>query len=338
MTAGDTLYARYHAGKRLLPQIFTSFYRTYDAKKIRGVTQGTLYPKYGFMQKAKQALKKAITAPFKSRAQREKERQPQYPSDLQGMSDMMDKVVTRLGQQTQNQPINTPEMQAARNAYQQYRMDRAKSLLQPDETDEIPQTPPNPPVPPAAPVQPDVPPVQSQTLQEPTDMTPDEMRASIERERQEHQQELLDPDNEINLDETISYYSPNKRQFIMESVVIGSDVLKQKLLRLRPLMAIAAQNLYDDWNPDDDFSGLCDEMASTIMGILSENGIESTEGGHEGDDHSFAIAYDDNSAFIVDVDPDMYEIGSGYLWEKIPGVTFEPNDVTVSNTYRPDWI
>jgi hypothetical protein len=110
-------------------------------------------------------------------------------------------------------------------------------------------------------------------------------------------------------------------------------------MRLRPEMVSAAQNVYNDWEQDEfDSGGICDEISSAIGEVLSSNGIDSTEGGHAGDDHSYLVAYDNDESYIVDVPHHIYEQGGGYNWTKIQGVNFDINSIVISQTDRPDWI
>lgn len=103
-------------------------------------------------------------------------------------------------------------------------------------------------------------------------------------------------------------------------------------------MAKAAQPIYDDWADDEFAGGICDEISNAIGDVLSAAGIDWTEGGHEGDDHSYAVAYNDTEAYVVDIPYRCYETGGGYSWQKIPDVTFDANDVTIEECPRPDWI
>jgi len=119
--------------------------------------------------------------------------------------------------------------------------------------------------------------------------------------------------------------------------------LRSQLELLRPIIIAAAQRVYDTWEPDDeydDFSGggICDAISSEISSILAGAGIDSTEGGQDGDDHSFVIAYDRRFAYVVDIHHSTYESGGGYSWQKIPGVIFQPEDVQIFEVDRPDWI
>ena len=125
-----------------------------------------------------------------------------------------------------------------------------------------------------------------------------------------------------------------------------SESLLDRLSDLRPSIIKIAQTIYDDWNQEDGddmgggygTDGICDAISIGIGDILAENDIETTDGGHEGDDHAHVIAYDDQSAYIVNIPSYVYESGAGYNWTKLDGVHFGPDDVEISTTEMPDWI
>ncbi len=115
--------------------------------------------------------------------------------------------------------------------------------------------------------------------------------------------------------------------------------LLSKLKLLRPQIAAKAQAEYDAWAGDGDdpeigSGGICDAIANEIGDVLAGAGIDSIDGGQDGDDHAFLIAYDDTSAYVVDIPPGVYERGSGYSWKKIPGVTITEDDVVIEKFQR----
>jgi hypothetical protein len=116
---GKDLYSRYHIGKRYSPDIFTYFYRTYDAKHIHGVAKDVLYPKYGLRKTAADWMKKKYQSIFKSPEERSKAAEPKYPEDIAAMQGELDKVVQQLQQTPPTDPsFDTPEVQAANKAKQ----------------------------------------------------------------------------------------------------------------------------------------------------------------------------------------------------------------------------
>jgi hypothetical protein len=122
-----------------------------------------------------------------------------------------------------------------------------------------------------------------------------------------------------------------------------SESLLDRLSDLRTDIAEMAQVIYDDWDQEDDNNeygngGICDTISTGIGDILAANDIEATEGGHEGDDHSYMVAYDEQSAYIINIPSYIYETGAGYNWTKLGGIQITPDDVEISTTEMPDWI
>lgn len=117
------------------------------------------------------------------------------------------------------------------------------------------------------------------------------------------------------------------------------STFKQALIKLRPQMAAAAQNVYDEWEPDEEGDdvfgggGICDAISGAIAGVIvSHMDANTAEGGQDGDDHAWTIAYSPTEAsevYGVDIHPYVYERGSGYSWTKIPGVRFDADDVEI---------
>lgn len=123
-----------------------------------------------------------------------------------------------------------------------------------------------------------------------------------------------------------------------------SSQLQTQILSLRPKMVQAAQAEYNAWNQNEEGvdmdlggGGICDRISNAISGVLSEAGIDTTDGGQDGDDHAYTIAYNDTEAYGVDIDQHTYEKGGGFNWTKIPGVVFTPNNIEVWPIDR-DWI
>lgn len=114
--------------------------------------------------------------------------------------------------------------------------------------------------------------------------------------------------------------------------------LYKTIYGLRDLIAREAMGVYDNWDNDEDKNGICDEIAFVIESILSDNGINSTDYGHDGDNHASVVAYDDSEAFLIDIPYHTYESGGGYNWHKLPNITITPDDVVIVSVDRPDWI
>lgn len=111
--------------------------------------------------------------------------------------------------------------------------------------------------------------------------------------------------------------------------------LRGKLEQLRGSLAAAAQEAYDRWEQDADGidpelggGGICQDIAEAISGVVASAGIDcSTLSADVGDQHVWALAWDDNEGFHVDISPYRYERGSGYSWRKVPGVVFTVEDI-----------
>lgn len=46
--------------------------------------------------------------------------------------------------------------------------------------------------------------------------------------------------------------------------------------------------------------------------------------------HVYVVAAFAEGVYEIDIHHSVYETGGGYTWTKMPGVVFEPNDVTIS--------
>lgn len=123
-----------------------------------------------------------------------------------------------------------------------------------------------------------------------------------------------------------------------------AESLLSRLKALRPEMAAAAQGVLDSWEQDDEgfdedlgHGGACDRVSEALSDVVgSLDGVQVEEGGHEGDDHAWLIAYDDSEAVGVDIPPGVYETGSGYSWRKRKGVRVGPEDVVLWEIDRSD--
>ena len=128
------------------------------------------------------------------------------------------------------------------------------------------------------------------------------------------------------------FLSKNKKE--IEEGLIEKPLYK-KLMKLRKKMVKKVQEIYDDWQGENDpefgYGGICDQISNAIADVIVSNleDVNITEGGQEGDDHSYIIAYNDEEAYEVDIPPSIYEKGCGYRWEKIPDVKFEEDDIII---------
>jgi len=226
------LKKRYWAGRKLVPDVFNSFYRTYNADHVRGVKKDVMYPKYGYMKTAKKWLGKKMSGIFKSKAKRQKEAEPQYPDDLQSMQDKLDQVVIQLAQAPPpEEPPNSPEMQAARDAYKDFA--RKKTMQDIEQQEDEPfiaarqdlEQSYDPPVEPAPIAQPEPEPEPPETYPNGAPLpiqTPEEIANELEIDRRSREANLNEPDNELNpdidLEESIIYYSSVAGRYVVENI------------------------------------------------------------------------------------------------------------------------
>lgn len=134
---------------------------------------------------------------------------------------------------------------------------------------------------------------------------------------------------------------PSDREKFFGGVVVGKKKkrkkkiseatwsLKDELNQLRPQMAEAAQEAYN--NRDSDEMGICDEVASQLAGVIYNHiaDVEVEDGGHEGDDHAYLYVWRDPEKYLVDIPHHLYERGGGYNWTILPDVVFQPDDIVI---------
>jgi hypothetical protein len=123
------------------------------------------------------------------------------------------------------------------------------------------------------------------------------------------------------------------KQLLFESVKSVNDVK-----RLLPLLVVAAQKEYDNWDqsdPDnDEFNGggICQNIAESIVDVLDFNDIEAItiDSQGVGDQHVWVVFNVGEGVFELDIPPSLYERGSGYTWHKIPNVKFTEDYIDIS--------
>lgn len=137
---------------------------------------------------------------------------------------------------------------------------------------------------------------------------------------------------------------------IGDGVVNSTDytALIDRVKLLAPRIVKQAQKILDEWEQDEEgwdeyygYGGACGEIErEAIAAVLMEAGIDTMEGGQEGDDHAWAIAYDTETkeAVAVDIPHSCYEQGSGYSWRKLHDVSLRPEDVVVDDINYDDVI
>ncbi len=127
--------------------------------------------------------------------------------------------------------------------------------------------------------------------------------------------------------------------------VYQTPKMGQSLLSLRPQIAAAAQEVYNHWEQDVDgiditlgSGGICDQVLEAMGGVVNSiPGVDVTDGGQDGDDHAYLVAYSQTEAYGVDIPPGVYETGGGYNWKKIPDVVIDASDVIIFPLNRADY-
>ncbi len=103
-----------------------------------------------------------------------------------------------------------------------------------------------------------------------------------------------------------------------------------------PELARAAQQVYDQWELDEDGmdpelggGGICQDIAEAMGNALNFAGVESMsiDNNGMGEQHVWTLAKFREGVFEVDIPPGVYETGGGYNWTKIPGVVFTPQHI-----------
>lgn len=120
--------------------------------------------------------------------------------------------------------------------------------------------------------------------------------------------------------------------------------LYDRLEQLLPQFVAAAQSEYNQWDQDEEGmdeelggGGICQEIASAFCDILYSANIScSIFDSQIGDQHVWAVAYDEEEAYSVDISPYAYETGGGYTWRKIPNVIFSSDDISIESVRLED--
>lgn len=113
---------------------------------------------------------------------------------------------------------------------------------------------------------------------------------------------------------------------------------KQDLLALKPLLVIAAQKAYDEWEQNAEgwdellgFGGICQDIADNMAEVLTSQEIDChILSALVGDQHVWVVCQLANGIYMVDIPPSIYEIGSGFVWRKKPDVIFEIEDIAIT--------
>ena len=101
---------------------------------------------------------------------------------------------------------------------------------------------------------------------------------------------------------------------------------------LLPEIVRVAQDEYDKWDESDidvyAGGGICHLIADRIADVLNENDIDAYTVSDD-DQHVLCIVRVIEGIGMVDIHHSWYETGAAFTWTKIPGVIFDPSNVTV---------
>jgi hypothetical protein len=115
------------------------------------------------------------------------------------------------------------------------------------------------------------------------------------------------------------------------------DLMSVRKIDKRKLAA-RAQKVYDEWDasdpehgdPEVGFGGICQDIADEMVDELFAQGAQATPMACSvGEQHVFVIGQFTEGVYEIDIAPGTYESGGGYNWQKKPGVTFEPDDISI---------
>jgi hypothetical protein len=114
--------------------------------------------------------------------------------------------------------------------------------------------------------------------------------------------------------------------------------LGAQLYALRRHLAQAAQRVYNEWQPDEEFDdlaggGICQDVAAAMAEVISRaipTAETSTVSATTGEQHVWVVTYGGQEAYEIDIPYWLYEAGGGYSWEKIPEVQLRSDDVVIS--------
>jgi hypothetical protein len=228
----NNLYGRYWAGKRLIPDIFNNFYRTYNMDYVTAAKKDIIYPKKGIQKASIDWIKKKIANLFKSKREKELSNLPKYPDDLSDLQNKLDAVAQRTDTPPEEpKPDDTPAMKAARNAFLQYRREKEAATPE-DELDPegmqlryAKQDAQNPPDHSQDYEEPETTP-ENETPRDVQDQNETEdTKRLFELEREQNRKELeqgedINLNDEDELEESLIYYSPAANGYIVEKMPV----------------------------------------------------------------------------------------------------------------------
>ena len=227
----SNLYGRYWAGRRLVPDVFKNFYRTYNNDYIRNPKKDIMKPKKSLRQATADWLKQKVQALLKTKKQREIDKLPKFPNDLSNLQQRLDRIVSPDVPPEQPQPDEDPVMKRARDVFVQHKLEKERltAVSEPSPEDEA-----------LAQAKQELPTDHSHDIEKPgtgdtkeMDMAKRnveqqrEIKRSIEGDKKENEAEMKrgedrnlgDMDLE-DLEESIIYYSPIRGRYVAEPLPV----------------------------------------------------------------------------------------------------------------------
>jgi len=112
------------------------------------------------------------------------------------------------------------------------------------------------------------------------------------------------------------------------------------LMQLRSQMAQATQQVYNEWEQDEEgidpmlgSGGICQDVAAAIGDIVSSSTPYDTATleAQCGEQHVWLLTYKKNpiEGYQIDIEHSRYETGRGYTWQKRPDIVFDANDIDI---------
>jgi len=133
----------------------------------------------------------------------------------------------------------------------------------------------------------------------------------------------------------------NLRETIERLVIETSEDMKGDLEALADKFAKAAQEVYNEWEQDEEgysegygSGGICDDIADKMCDVIYEwtnYGCFTRYDEYACNTSIYVYDTETKQLYNVDISPYNYETGGGYTWKKIPDVKFESSMVTVSD-------
>jgi hypothetical protein len=127
----------------------------------------------------------------------------------------------------------------------------------------------------------------------------------------------------------------------------NDNSLFAKLKPLIPKFIEDVQKVLDGWEQDENgedaelgYGGICQDVAEAIASVCNDNGVSCiTVSAEMGEQHVWAIAYDEETeeSYEIDISPYTYETGGGYTWKKIHGVQIKPEDIHIAYVMYDDF-